>query len=224
MRAFGRYSARRCTTLAAVTSALSVLNGREPWPGVPCTISRRQLPPFSPTVTLQRVAGLGRDRHAAALGDDVVALHRVGVMLDQVPGAQESAGLLVGHRQVDQRAARLPVALRQPAHGHRHRRGEVEHVDGAAAPHDAVHQLGAERIALPAGGVHRHDVGVAHQQQRRRVAVAALDPRDQAHASGLRDVALARQARAREVDLQGVHAASPRGRRRGLRCSRSRCG
>ena len=51
MRAFGRYSARRCTTLAAVTSALSVLNGREPWPGVPCTISRRQLPPFSPTVT-----------------------------------------------------------------------------------------------------------------------------------------------------------------------------
>ena len=51
MRAFGRYSASRCTTLAAVTSALSVRNGREPWPGVPRTIRRRQLPPFSPTVT-----------------------------------------------------------------------------------------------------------------------------------------------------------------------------
>ena len=51
MRAFGRYSAMRCTILAAVTSALSVRNGREPWPGVPWTTSRRQLPPFSPTVT-----------------------------------------------------------------------------------------------------------------------------------------------------------------------------
>ena len=47
----GWYSARRRTTSAAVTSALSVRNGIEPWPGVPRTTSRRQLTPFSPTVT-----------------------------------------------------------------------------------------------------------------------------------------------------------------------------
>ncbi len=41
----------RRTTSAAVTRALSVRNGREPWPGVPATVSRRQLAPFSPTVT-----------------------------------------------------------------------------------------------------------------------------------------------------------------------------
>ena len=41
----------RRTTSAAVTSALSVRNGREPWPGVPATVRCRQLAPFSPTVT-----------------------------------------------------------------------------------------------------------------------------------------------------------------------------
>ncbi len=40
----------RATTRAAVTSALSVRNGREPCPGVPLTTSVRQLPPFSPTL------------------------------------------------------------------------------------------------------------------------------------------------------------------------------
>ena len=44
----------RSTSLAAVTSALSVRNGMEPWPGVPRTTSRRALPPFSPTVTGRR--------------------------------------------------------------------------------------------------------------------------------------------------------------------------
>ena len=50
-RGAGRYSARRCTTAAALTSALSMRNGIEPWPGVPRTRSRRQATPFSPTVT-----------------------------------------------------------------------------------------------------------------------------------------------------------------------------
>ena len=51
MRAFGWYAATRRTTSAAVTSALSVRNGIEPCPGVPRITSRRQLIPFSPTVT-----------------------------------------------------------------------------------------------------------------------------------------------------------------------------
>ncbi len=37
----------RRTTSAAVTSALSVRNGCEPWPGVPCTRILVQNVPFS---------------------------------------------------------------------------------------------------------------------------------------------------------------------------------
>jgi hypothetical protein len=156
---------------------------------------------------LERVTGLGRDRHATALGDDVVALHGVGVMLDEMAGAEEASRLLVGHGQVDQGAARAPAAGGEPPRGHRHRRGEVQHVDGAAAPHDAVDQLGGEGIALPPGRVHGHHVGVAHEQQRGRLGIAALDAGDEAHAAGLGGVALAGEAGAREEVLQRVHAA-----------------
>ena len=61
----------------------------------------------------------------------------------------------------------------------RHRGREVEHVDRAAAPDLVVDDLARERIAAPAVGVDGHDVGVAHQQQRGRVRVAALDARDE---------------------------------------------
>ena len=47
----GRNSAIRRTTSAAVTRALSVRSGCEAWPGVPCTVSRHQWLPFSPTMT-----------------------------------------------------------------------------------------------------------------------------------------------------------------------------
>ena len=71
-----------------------------------------------------------------------------------------------------------------------HRRGEVEHVDRAAAPHLAVDDLAAERVALPAVGVHRHDVGVAHQQQRRRVGSVPSMRATRLSRPGLRLVAL----------------------------------
>ena len=78
---------------------------------------------------------------------------------------------------------------RQPAPGQRLERdglggGEVQHVDRAAAPHLAVHQLAAEGIARPVLGRHGHDVGVAHQAQRRRRRVGALDAGDEAGAAG----------------------------------------
>ena len=75
------------------------------------------------------------------------------------------------------------------AEGDRHRRGQVQHVDRAAAPHLGQRgpvpprrggdQLAAERITAPAGGVGGHDVGVAHEAQagRRRVGAAAGGPR-----------------------------------------------
>src|SRR4026208_2222516 len=125
----------RRTPSAAVTSALSVRNGREPWPGVPATVRCRQFAPFSPTGTPstwpraggggaaarrecpplralppdgrpENVAAAGGDRHAPALGDDVVGLHHLGAAVHQVAGAAGAARLLVGGRAVGEGAAR----------------------------------------------------------------------------------------------------------------------
>jgi len=55
MCAWGANSLTRRTTSAAVTSALSVRNGWEPWPGVPRTRSFDQNVPFSAVSTGRRI-------------------------------------------------------------------------------------------------------------------------------------------------------------------------
>ncbi len=109
-----------------------------------------------------------RDLEAARLGQHVVGVHRVALVLDQPLGAPRAQRLLVGDGEVGERAARLEAGVGEPPEGERHRGGLVEHVDGAAPPDEPVDDLGAEGIAAPPVGVHRHDVGVPHQQQRRR--------------------------------------------------------
>ena len=54
IRVGGRYSCRRRTTSAAVTTALSVRNGCDACPGVPRTVSFDQYVPFSSTITGRR--------------------------------------------------------------------------------------------------------------------------------------------------------------------------
>ena len=76
----GRYSASRRTTSAAVTSALSVRNGCDAWPGVPCTVMRHQYEPFSPTITGRRGPSALGHLEAAGFGDDVVGHHRVALV------------------------------------------------------------------------------------------------------------------------------------------------
>ena len=48
-----------------------------------------------------------------------------------------------------------------------HRRSQVEHVNRAAPPHDAILDLRAEGIARPLGLVDGHDVRVPHEGQGR---------------------------------------------------------
>ena len=148
-----------------------------------------------------------RDRDAAALGDDVVGPHRIGLVVHEVPGAERPERLLVGHRQVHERALGAEPAAGEVLRGHGHRRREVEHVDGAAAPHLAVDELAAERVVAPSIRVRGHDVRVTHQQQRRRVGIGALDARDEAGATGRRLVALEGEARTFEVRREQVRAA-----------------
>ena len=77
---------------------------------------------------------------------------------------------------------------RKPSRGelperHGHRRGEVQHVDGAPSPHlgpgRAVDELAAEGVAGPSFGVDGDDVGVAHQAQARRAGLAAFHAGDE---------------------------------------------
>ena len=139
----GWYSAMRRTTSAAVTSALSVRNGCEPCPGVPCTRIFVQNVPFSRDQ--HREARPCRRRHLepARLGEHVVGVHGVALVVEQPVGAPGAERLLVGDREVDQRALRAEPAVGEAAERDRLRRGEVEHVDRAAAPHEAVDDLGA---------------------------------------------------------------------------------
>ena len=79
----------------------------------------------------------------------------------------------------------------------------------APRPHTSPSTISPrERIALPAIGVDRHDIGVAHQQERRRVRVAALDARDEVLAAGLRGVALEVETGVAEVLREHVGAAA----------------
>ena len=205
----------RRTTSAAFTSALSVRNGVDAWPGVPLTRSVAHQRALLAHDDRELVARGRRDREAARFGDDVVALHRVALVLDEMTGAVGAQGLLVGDGQVHQVAGRAEAGRRQVLERHRHRRGEVQHVDRAAAPHLAVDELAAERVAPPAVGVDRHDVGVTHEHQRGRGGIGALDARHQAGPPGHGLVALDVEPGVTEVRLQRVDAAGLAARRRG---------
>ena len=129
-------------------------------------------------------------------------------MLDHVLGAPSAEVLLVGDREVDERAPRCEAGPSEVAERDRHRRSQVEHVDRAASPHVAVDDLARKRVALPTIRVDRHDIGMAHQQQRRRVRVAALDARDEVLAAGLRGKALELETGVAEVLREHVRAAA----------------
>ena len=88
----------------------------------------------------------------------------------------------------------------------RHGRGEVEHVDGSAPPHLAVDDLAAERVVAPTVLGDGHDVGVAHQQQRRRGRVGALDAGDEVCPAGDGLEALEVESGALEVGGEDVGA------------------
>jgi len=146
---------------------------------------------------------------AAVFGEAVVGPERVPVLGADVARAEGAARLLVRAGEVDEGAARLPAATGQGLERDRLGGGDVEHVERAAAPHLAVHELAAEGIAGPVLGRDRHHVGVAHQAQGRRLRVAPLDARHQARpaGSGHRLVDLEIEAAAREVGAQEVAGA-----------------
>ena len=57
----------------------------------------------------------------------------------------------------------------------RHRRGEVQHVNCAPAPHLTVNEFATKRVAAPTIRAHRHHIGMSHQAETRSIWVAAFD-------------------------------------------------
>jgi len=128
-------------------------------------------------------------------------------MIEQVRHAVRAVRFLVGDRGDDQGAGRSEAVGGQAATGDGHRRREIEHVDGAASPHDAVVHVGFEGIVPPATAVGGNHVGVAEQQQRGRAPITTVDPGDETHAAGRGRVAFHGEPDAGEVCFERVGAA-----------------
>src|SRR5262249_4628471 len=89
-------------------------------------------------------------RHAPRFRDDVVRADDVSVVLEQMRTAPGTRRLLVGDGREDQRPLRPEAIGSESPTGDGHRRREVEHVDGAAPPDEAILQVGGKRIVTPA--------------------------------------------------------------------------
>ena len=117
---------------------------------------------------------------ADRLGD---ALEDLGVVGDEEVRPLGAAGLLVGEEDDDEVAWGHGAGAGEVAHAREDHRVHVLHVDGAAAPDAAVALLPRERVDRPVGGVGRHDVEVAVDAQRARLAVGPGDAHGDADAA-----------------------------------------
>ena len=133
-------------------------------------------------------------------------------MVEHPLRSPHAAGLLVGDTEVDEVALRLEATAGEVSEGDRHRGGQVQHVNRSATPHlfDTVgvaNEFTAEGVTAPAVGADRHDVGVAHEAERRCIRVAAFNASDDRLAAVDSGVALGREACAFEEVLEGVGVA-----------------
>ena len=171
-----------------------------------------------------RTGGAGH-LEAAGLGDHVVGHHRVALVVDEMARAPRCRA----PPRRRPRGTRACPSARSRAAASRLNATAIDAVrfSMSTAPRPQISSStrsppnGARR---PAVGVRGHDVGVAHQQQRRRVRIAALDARDEALAPGLRLVALEVEPRATEVLRERVDRTVLVPRLDVCRRSRTRCG
>ncbi len=110
----------------------------------------------------------------------------------QVGRTPGSPGLLVGDDEEGEPARRRRPGAVQEALEHRcHRRGLVEHVDGAPPPDEAVDEVSCKGIFRPARLVRRDDIEMTHHRHLGRLRVAAGKIKKHAGSTGPRFVAMA---------------------------------
>ena len=119
------------------------------------------------------------DVETAVFGKEVIGRDGVGMVLTHPAGPVRAPGLFIGDGEEDEVAREAGAGSGDRPGDDRHRGGEVEHVDGTAAPDLVVDHLAAEGILVPAVGADRYDIGVAVETQTRRVGIGPLDPGDE---------------------------------------------
>ena len=134
---------------------------------------------------------------APALVERIVGANRVGMLAAQPGEAEAVTDLLVRRGDEDQVAGGTKALARERAEGDCGGRHLTLHVERTPAPDLAVHELAAERVALPFRRVCDHDVGVREQGERR--TACAWNSRDQVRPIGDLRVHLARDAVRLEV-------------------------
>ena len=147
-RGAGRYSPMRCTTAAAVISALSALNGVLPWPGVPRTRRRAPGDALLPDVDAD-VRRFARPAvQPAVLGEHVVGADRVGAR--GRPSTACRARCPTPRRRRRSRSGRPSAGSRCGRGGGTRRPSTTVRFSMSTAPRphtSAVDQLAAERVA-----------------------------------------------------------------------------
>ncbi len=125
---------------------------------------------------LDRIKAAATDslRCAAELADRVLhALEQLGMFVREEAGAEVAAVLLVAEDGENDVATWLDLGARGAQERVDHHRDAALHVERAAAPEPAVHQLASERRMRPLLARGRDDVDVPVQEERRRLARAA---------------------------------------------------
>ena len=128
-------------------------------------------------------AAVELERAAGTLVDQQIAANLVGVLLGQPAGADITARLLVGDEDELQRSPRgAPAAAPQRDGGDRFGRDLRLHVDRAAAPEVAVHNLAAPGVVLPVLDGGQDGVDVTEVDHRRAVFGGSPERGDQVRA------------------------------------------
>ena len=126
-----------------------------------------------------------REVRAAALVEQVVAAHLVGVVLADPHRAELAADLLVDDHDDEQVALRrAPARARERQRGGHLGGGLRLHVQRAAAPDEAVGEVARPRVVRPVRRRREHGVDVRQQAQHGPVGVAA-QARDEVRPLGL---------------------------------------
>ena len=147
---------------------------------------------------------------AATLTDGIGGASKLlGMLLGQKARAEIAAGLLIAHdgeHDVARRLASLGRGAQDRAGHHRH---AALHVEAAAAPYDAVDQLGGEGVLLPVLVGRCHDVHVTLQHKAGRFA-ATRQPGDKVGPARVLRQEHGRESGVPAVGRQGSQYTRPR--------------
>ena len=146
----GWRSAMRASSGAIFSSALTPIFGIEAWPATPSVVSAKAKDALLGDADAVVALAVVGEVRAAALVEQVVAAHLVGMVLADPHRAELAADLLVDDHDDEQVALRRPPArARERQRGRDLGGGLGLHVQRAATPDEAVGEVARPRVVRP---------------------------------------------------------------------------